>query len=115
MMNDQNPRYSRHYSLKGFGPNAQQKLEKAKVLVIGAGGLGCPVLQYLAAAGIGKIGIVDGDKVALSNLQRQVLFETPDVGKPKASTAAQKLLKLNPEILIEAYDQNITTSNAFEL
>ena len=99
-MNDENPRYARHYSLKGFGLEAQQKLGDAKVIVIGAGGLGCPALQYLVAAGVGKVGIVDGDSVALSNLQRQVLFETSDVGQPKASTAAQKLKKINPEILI---------------
>ncbi|RZJ64274.1 MAG: hypothetical protein EOO50_16255 [Flavobacterium sp.] len=114
-MNTQNPRYARHYSLKSFGLEAQRELDKASVLVIGAGGLGCPVLQYLVAAGVGKIGIVDGDKVALSNLQRQVLFETLDVGKPKASTSAEKLRKLNPEIKIESFDENITVSNAFDL
>jgi len=101
--------------LKGFGLEAQQKLQNASVLVIGAGGLGCSSLQYLAAAGIGQIGIVDGDTVAISNLQRQILFETSDIGKSKATTAAKKLQNLNPEIIIAAFDQQINTGNAFAL
>jgi len=114
-MNDHNSRYARHYALKGFGLQAQLKLGQAGVLVIGAGGLGCPALQYLVAAGVGKIGIVDGDRVALSNLQRQVLFDTSDIGEPKATTAARKLRKLNPDITIDAFDVPITTANAFHL
>ncbi|RZJ14550.1 MAG: molybdopterin biosynthesis protein, partial [Acinetobacter sp.] len=93
-------RYHRQLILKGFGANAQSKLTAAKVLVIGAGGLGCPALQYLAAAGIGLIGIADDDTVALSNLHRQILYTTDDLGKPKAKIAAQRLHAMNPEIKV---------------
>src|SRR6187397_2347266 len=101
-MGDQNlyERYHRQIILPEFGEEGQQKLFFAKVLVIGAGGLGCPALQYLAAAGIGTIGIVDHDVVSLSNLHRQVLYTTEDIGLPKAKTAARKLDLLNPEIKI---------------
>lgn len=111
----QNPRYERHYVLKDFGINAQEQLAAAKVLVLGAGGLGCPVLQYVAAAGVGHIGIVDGDVVALSNLQRQVLFDTADVGTPKVEAAAKKLKALNPEVEITIYPIWIETFNALEI
>lgn len=94
------PRYERHYSLPGFGHAAQEKLSAAQVLVIGAGGLGCPVLQYLTAAGVGRIGIVDFDTIQLSNLQRQTLYSTGDVGQLKCSIAAQKLRANNPAIRI---------------
>ncbi|RZJ73027.1 HesA/MoeB/ThiF family protein [Flavobacterium sp.] len=114
MMN-RNPRYERHYVLKNFGVSAQQKLGGASVLVVGAGGLGCPVLQYLAAAGVGKIGISDGDSVALSNLQRQVLFVTSDVGKPKAKIASERLKNLNPEIEILEFGFHIDNKNAMEI
>ena len=108
-------RYSRHLLLKGFGAAAQQKLLAAKVLVIGAGGLGCPALQYLAAAGIGQIGIVDDDVVSLSNLQRQVIYKAADVGQKKASIAAARLLELNPHIRIIPYLFRVDTSNALSL
>jgi molybdopterin/thiamine biosynthesis adenylyltransferase/rhodanese-related sulfurtransferase len=108
-------RYSRHLLLKGFGGDAQSKLTSASVLMIGAGGLGCPALQYLAAAGVGEIGIVDDDVVSLSNLQRQVLYRTQDIGKKKASVAAAQLLELNPEIRITPYLFRLDTSNAIEL
>ncbi len=111
---DFNPRYARHYSLKGFGPESQQKLLQARVLVVGAGGLGCPVLQYLTAAGIGTLGIADGDVVSISNLQRQVLYDTDSIGSKKARTAAMKLRRLNPEIAILVHD-TITVDNALEL
>src|SRR5688572_5114733 len=96
-------RYSRHLVLDEFGLKAQLKLKEAKVLVVGAGGLGCPVLLYLAAAGVGKIGIVDYDDVDLSNLQRQVIFTVPDIGSNKALAAAAHLSLLNPEIEIISY------------
>src|SRR5678815_5551045 len=95
-------RYHRQTILPGFGEEGQQKLLKAKVLVIGAGGLGCPALQYLTAAGIGTIGIVDDDTVALNNLHRQVLYSVNDIGLSKAESAAKILQGLNPEIKIIA-------------
>lgn len=108
-------RYQRQILLKEFGRSAQDKLSKAKVLVIGAGGLGCPALQYLAAAGVGTIGIVDFDVVDLSNLQRQVLYTVHDIGKPKAATAATKLHALNPEIKIDVYNIQLTNKNALSI
>jgi len=114
-MENHNARYARHYSLKDFGYEAQQKLANAKVLVIGAGGLGCPVLQYLVAAGVGTIGLVDDDVVSLSNLQRQVLYSTQDVGRAKATIAAAKLQQLNPEITVNSYKMMLVTNNALEL
>lgn len=114
-MQEENQRYARHYSLKGFGLQGQQKLTAAKVLVVGAGGLGCPALQYLTAAGVGTITIVDHDMVSLSNLQRQVLFTTEDIGKPKAEIAAIRLKAVNPEIAITFRNESISTLNALEL
>jgi molybdopterin/thiamine biosynthesis adenylyltransferase/rhodanese-related sulfurtransferase len=104
-------RYDRQLILKGFGEEAQQKLAAATVLVIGAGGLGCPALQYLVASGVGHIGIIDGDTVSLSNLHRQVLFSTADIGKLKVEVAAARLTKLNPEIRIEIHPANISGHN----
>jgi adenylyltransferase/sulfurtransferase len=112
---EENQRYARHYSLKGFGVKGQQKLADAKVLVIGAGGLGCPALQYLAAAGVGTLTIADQDTVSLSNLQRQVLFTTEDIGKPKAEVAASRLKAMNPDIMVIAIKEAVTTANAFEI
>src|SRR3954463_162357 len=97
---DELSRYARHLSLAGFGPEAQAKLKNGRVLVIGAGGLSCPALLYLAAAGVGRISIVDDDRVDLSNLQRQVLYMESDVGLPKAQVAADRLRALNPLIEI---------------
>jgi molybdopterin/thiamine biosynthesis adenylyltransferase/rhodanese-related sulfurtransferase len=114
-MENHNTRYARHYSLKDFGHEGQQKLASAKVLVIGAGGLGCPVLQYLTAAGIGVIGLVDDDVVSISNLQRQVLYSTGDVGRAKASVAALKLQQLNPDITINSHKMLLNSANALEL
>ncbi len=114
-MENYNARYARHYSLKDFGPEGQQKLGEAKVLVIGAGGLGCPVLQYLVAAGIGTIGIVDYDTVSRSNLQRQVLYRTEDIGKKKAAIACQHLLGLNPEIKIISHEVELSSKNALKI
>lgn len=114
-MEKQNERYARHFSLSGFGKSGQEKLLKAKVLVIGAGGLGCPVLQYLAAAGIGTIGIADHDHISLSNLQRQTLYTTAEIGRLKSVTAAAKLTALNPELTITACTEEITASNIWDL
>jgi adenylyltransferase/sulfurtransferase len=97
-----NPQYSRQVNMNGFGPEGQRKLADSKVLVIGAGGLGCPALQYLAAAGVGYIKIVDGDQVDVTNLHRQILFGHPDIGKNKAEAAAHRLRELNPNISLEA-------------
>ena len=107
--------YRRHLSLEGFGQPAQEKLARSSVLVIGAGGLGCPALQYLTAAGVGKIGIIDDDLVELSNLQRQILFTHEDVGKPKAEVASQALSKLNPHIKIISYRERFSQKNAERL
>jgi len=108
-------RYSRHIALKEIGHEGQNKLLKAKVLVIGAGGLGCPVLQYLTAAGIGTIGIIDFDQVEESNLQRQVLFGRSDIGKNKALAAKARLSHLNHTITLRAYPFALTYQNALEL
>ncbi len=108
-------RYSRHIAIPEFNLEGQKKLKAAKVLVIGSGGLGSPVLLYLAAAGVGHIGIVDFDVVDDTNLQRQVLFNTDDIGQSKATTAREKLLKLNPYIKIKVYDTAFTKDNALEI
>jgi len=108
-------RYNRHIIIPGFGIEAQEKLKKSKVLVVGAGGLGSPVLLYLAAAGIGTIGIVECDAVDDSNLQRQVLYGTADVGTPKAEAARKRLLSLNPYINIIIHDTQLTASNALDI
>lgn len=96
-------RYSRQVRLTGFGAEGQQRLLKARVLVIGAGGLGCPALQYLVAAGVGHVGVADDDKVSLHNLHRQVLYTEEDIGKPKAESAAHRLRQLNSEVRIDAF------------
>jgi len=108
-------RYNRHIIIPEFGLEAQQKLKAAKVLVIGSGGLGSPVLLYLAAAGVGKIGIVDFDRVDDSNLQRQVLFGVESVGQPKVEAAKRRLEALNPHIEIEVYDTLINSQNALDI
>ncbi len=108
-------RFERQHILTGFGTEAQQKLQNASVLVIGSGGLGCPILLYLAAAGVGKIGILDGDVVSLSNLNRQVLFGENDIGKAKAGVASDYLRKKYSEIEILEIPEFITTTNALEI
>jgi len=108
-------RYNRHLILPEVGIEGQEKLKNAKVLLIGAGGLGSPVSMYLAAAGVGKIGIVDFDTVSYSNLQRQIIFNTDDVGKSKAGTAKKKLNDINPYTEIETYDVKLTKDNALEI
>lgn len=108
-------RYSRHVTIPEFGRAGQEKLKQSKVLVVGTGGLGAPVLQYLVAAGVGHIGIVDFDKVEDSNLQRQVLFTTEDVGQPKARVAKDKLQKLNPHVEITLHETRLTSDNAMDI
>jgi molybdopterin/thiamine biosynthesis adenylyltransferase len=108
-------RYSRHLSLKEFGVESQLKLKRAKVLVVGAGGLGCPALLYLTAAGVGKIGVMDFDTVALHNLQRQVLFSEDDVGNPKAKAAVEHLRKRNSTISFECIDEKLTSVSALKI
>lgn len=108
-------RYLRHILLKGIGTEGQVKLKKAKVLVVGAGGLGCPVLQYLAAAGVGKIGIIDDDKVDSTNLQRQILFSEKNVGQPKVLAAKNRLQEMNSSIEIITYNERLTAINAQEV
>lgn len=108
-------RYNRHIIIPEFGLEGQKKLKAAKVLVIGSGGLGSPVLLYLAAAGVGTIGIVDFDVVDDSNLQRQVLFGVNEVGKPKVEAARQRLESLNPHIKINIYNTQLTSKNALEI
>jgi len=108
-------RYARHIVLREIGGPGQQRLKTARVLVIGAGGLGSPLLQYLAAAGLGEIGIIDDDRVALSNLQRQTLFATCDIGRPKALVAREAILRLNPHVRVSAHEERIDESNAARL
>ncbi len=104
-------RYKRQISLPEIGEEGQEKLKKASILCVGAGGLGSPALLYLAAAGIGRIGIIDFDCVDLSNLQRQVLFTINDIGKSKTEQAQQKLLSLNPQIIVERYSEQLNAQN----
>ncbi len=108
-------RYARHIVLSDIGGAGQQKLKEARVLVIGAGGLGAPLLQYLAAAGIGTIGIVDDDTVSLSNLQRQVIHGTEQLGEPKVSSAAEAIARLNPNVKVEPHPVRIAGHNAMQL
>jgi len=108
-------RYARHIVLREVGGPGQAALKRARVLVIGAGGLGAPVLLYLAAAGVGTLGIVDDDTVSLSNLQRQVIHATSDIGRPKVDSAADVIARLNPHVGIEAHALRIDESNAVDL
>jgi molybdopterin-synthase adenylyltransferase len=112
---DELQRYARHIVLPEVGGPGQAKLRRARVLVVGAGGLGAPVLLYLAAAGVGTIGVVDDDVVALSNLQRQVIHATPDLGMPKVDSAAAMIHRLNPHVEVETYGTRLTAQNALDL
>lgn len=105
-------RYARHLVLREIGGPGQARLRRARVLVIGAGGLGSPALLYLAAAGVGTIGLVDDDVVSLSNLQRQVLHRTADIGAPKVDSAARALEALNPDVELAAFPERLTETNA---
>ena len=108
-------RYARHIVLRDVGGPGQMKIRAARVLVIGAGGIGSPAIQYLAAAGVGHLTIVDDDMVALSNLQRQVLFATSDIGRPKAEVAADRVRALNPHVSVTAERMRIGSENAAQL
>jgi molybdopterin-synthase adenylyltransferase len=108
-------RYARHIVLPEIGGPGQNKLKNSSVLVIGAGGLGAPMLMYLAAAGIGRIGIVDHDTVSLSNLQRQVIHATMRVGLPKVESARQQIASVNPHVVVETFQSRITADNALDL
>jgi len=112
---EEQARYNRHIIIPGFGMEAQKKLKSAKVLVIGSGGLGSPVLLYLAAAGVGTLGIVDFDVVDDSNLQRQVLFGVESVGTPKVEAARDRLIALNPHLHIRLHNTHINSSNALDI
>ncbi|NIW37590.1 MAG: hypothetical protein GWN32_14105, partial [Gemmatimonadetes bacterium] len=112
---DQFDRYRRHLNLPEFGVEGQRKLLEGSVLLVGAGGLGCPSALYLAAAGVGRIGLVDDDVVELSNLQRQILYSTPDIGRPKIEVAEERIHALNPEVELETYATRLTSENAMEI
>lgn len=115
LTHDELRRYSRHLILPQFGREGQEKLKHARVLVIGSGGLGSPVLLYLAAAGVGTIGIVDFDVVDESNLQRQVLFTVDDIGQPKVDVARRRLNALNPHVHVQAHPVRLTSANAMDV
>ncbi len=112
---DQFDRYQRHLNLPEFGPEGQQKLLSGRVLMIGAGGLGSPIALYLAAAGVGHLGIVDFDVVDVSNLQRQVLYTTADVGRPKHEVARERILALNPDVSVTVHPERFHSENALEI
>ncbi|MBR3516114.1 MAG: molybdopterin-synthase adenylyltransferase MoeB [Lachnospiraceae bacterium] len=113
--NEQLERYSRHIILKEIGAKGQKKLLNAKVLIIGAGGLGAPAALYLAAAGVGTIGIVDADVVDLSNLQRQVIHSTNDIGKLKVESAAETMRAINPDVTVNTYHEFVSSYNIMDL
>ena len=115
LTHEQRLRYNRHLILDGMGPEGQQRLLRSKVLLIGAGGLGSPAALYLAAAGVGTIGIVDGDSVSLANLQRQVLHTTADIGQPKVDSASRHIAALNPDVQVRTYQCFLAEDNAAEL
>jgi molybdopterin/thiamine biosynthesis adenylyltransferase len=108
-------RYARHLVLRQLGGPGQAKIRGSSVLIVGAGGLGSPIALYLAAAGVGRLGLVDDDKVSLSNLQRQILFQTKDVGVPKTEAAARALGALNPGVKVETHQMRLTAENAKSL
>jgi molybdopterin-synthase adenylyltransferase len=112
LLPDEIERYARHIVLHGVGGPGQNKLRAARVLVVGAGGLGSPLIQYLAAGGVGTLGIVDDDAVSLSNLQRQVLHGTPDIGASKVESAARAVARLNPHVRIEPHELRLDAGNA---
>ena len=112
---EQFERYRRHLNLGELGVEGQRRLLEGRVLLVGAGGLGCPVAQYLAAAGVGHLGVVDDDVVDVSNLQRQILYGTADVGRPKAEVAAERIRALNPDVEVTLHQTRLTSENAREL
>ena len=108
-------RYARHIVMREVGGPGQAALKKARVLAIGAGGLGAPALMYLAAAGVGTLGVVDDDTVSLSNLQRQIIHVTPDVGRPKVDSAADRIRALNPHVIMQTHAMRLDASNALAI
>ena len=112
---EQISRYSRHILLPEVGGKGQRKIAKAKILVVGAGGLGSPAALYLAAAGVGRIGLIDSDVVDLTNLQRQILHHTRDVGRPKVLSGKEKIQALNPDVTVSMYEERLTAGNALKL
>lgn len=112
---DEVERYARHLVLAEVGGPGQQRLRAATVLIVGTGGVGSPAALYLAAAGVGALRIIDGDVVSLSNLQRQILFDTRDIDRPKVEIAAERLRAINPHVRVEAVNQSITAENAAEI
>lgn len=114
LTDEQLDRYARHIVLKDIGGIGQKKILDAHVLIIGAGGIGCPAIQYLAAAGIGALTIIDDDVVSLSNLQRQVLFTVDDIGKPKVDVAKKSAQAINPEVVINTVSQRLTAQSFAE-
>ncbi|MCM2316560.1 MAG: molybdopterin-synthase adenylyltransferase MoeB [Thermoanaerobaculia bacterium] len=115
LSNDELQRYARHISLPEMGVEGQERLRAGSVLVVGAGGLGSPAALYLTAAGVGTIGLVEFDRLDISNLQRQILFDTPSVGKPKLETAVRRLRELNPSIEIVPHELRLTSANALDV
>jgi adenylyltransferase/sulfurtransferase len=112
---DELERYARHILLKEVGGPGQEALKRARVLVIGAGGLGAPALMYLAAAGVGTLGVIDNDVVSLSNLQRQIIHATSRIGEPKTASAAKALSDINPHVKIESHPMRLTGANALDI
>jgi molybdopterin-synthase adenylyltransferase len=112
---DEVQRYKRHLVLREVGAQGQQKLKAARVLVIGAGGLGSPVLLYLAAAGVGTLGVIDDDRVSIDNLQRQVLHSTPAAGQLKVESAVDTIRRINPHVQVEAFAERLTPDNALSI
>jgi molybdopterin/thiamine biosynthesis adenylyltransferase len=108
-------RYARHIVLREVGGPGQAALKRARVLVVGAGGLGAPALLYLAAAGVGTLGVIDDDEVTLSNLQRQVIHGTPEIGQPKVASAASTIERLNPHVVVETHATRLVAANALDL
>ncbi|NNM76010.1 HesA/MoeB/ThiF family protein [Sphingomonas sp. ID1715] len=115
LSDEQLDRYARHIVLKEIGGAGQVRLARATVAVIGAGGIGCPAIQYLAAAGVGRLRVIDDDTVSLSNLQRQILFGTDDLGRPKVEVAGEVVARLNPDAAFEPVGERLTSANAEEL
>src|SRR5213596_2480193 len=115
LSNEEVLRYSRHLILPDVGVDGQRKLKAGRILLIGAGGLGSPLALYLTAAGVGTLGLVDFDVVDYTNLQRQVIHSTPDVGRPKLDSAEEKLRALNPYVDIRKFETRLTSANALEI
>ena len=115
MNREQSRRYSRHLLLDGFGLEGQQRLLDARVLIVGMGGLGSPIALYLAAAGVGTLGLVDGDTVSLTNLQRQINHGTPDVGRSKVDSATESIIRVNPEVKVEKHELFLNEDNALDI